>query len=191
MWRGVVKGSTSQTLTGPPPWGWLFGYLDQETREWDVGQGVRDVIQWILTVQRTSSPYGCCVVCLWRSEDWLVFQIWRPRCSDSSAGSSIGENSTMHRNNQQTIGNTTTPELVQYRGFTVKIDNELVGLTKHHDQRLYFSFFLSNVVVHSISPFRSLKNFCPPVFCGDDGSMIHSSVGRVIPYRFLEFLEVV
>ena len=23
---------------GPPPWGWLFGYKDQETREWGVGK---------------------------------------------------------------------------------------------------------------------------------------------------------
>ena len=54
--------------------------------------------------------------------------IWRPRCSDSSAGRQLGKDTTIALQDQHIIGkdnDTRTGPL--YCGFTVKIDNEIVG----------------------------------------------------------------
>ncbi len=59
--------------------------------------------------------------------------IWRPRCSDSSAERQLGKVplciSTINR--QLKYNDTRTGPL--YCGFTLKIDNEIVGRTKHRD----------------------------------------------------------
>ena len=61
--------------------------------------------------------------------------IWRPRCSDSDGGSSIRKSSAqLHcRINWAMTGHHTTRELGRCSGFTLKIDNEIVGLTKNRD----------------------------------------------------------
>jgi hypothetical protein len=52
-----------------------------------------------------------------------------------------------------------------------------------------FSHFLSNIITHSIDPYRSLENCRSPVFCEGDWSFIYRSVRRVVPNRFLVFFE--
>ena len=42
---------------------------------------------------------------------------------------------------------------------------------------------LPNIIEHRVSPNRSLKNRCPPMFLGGYGPLIHCSVRRVIPYH--------
>ncbi len=59
--------------------------------------------------------------------------IWRPRCSDSSAGRQLGKApqciTTINR--QLEYNDTRTGPL--YCGFTLKNDDEMVGQTKHRD----------------------------------------------------------